>query len=180
MSIGPLAKRYARAVFALADEANQIERVGKDLKEAAGMWSSSSELRELFKNPGFSPEVRKQVLTDLATRSAVGPIVKNTLLYLGDHGRLPALPLISDNFDGMAEDKAGGVRAEVVSATPLTDAYYQSLQRALEQATGKKVSLEKKTDPSLIAGVITRVGDQVFDGSVRNRLSELKDSLRSA
>jgi len=180
MSSGSLAKRYARAVFELADEAKQVERVGKDLQDVSSMWSSSSELQELFKNPGFAADVRKQVLTDLATRAALSPTVRNTLLYLSDRGRLSALPLIAQTYARLAEEKAGGVRAEVISASPLTEAYYQSLQRTLEQATGKKVTIEKKTDPSLIAGVVTRVGDQVFDGSVRNRLNELRDSLRSA
>jgi F-type H+-transporting ATPase subunit delta len=90
------------------------------------------------------------------------------------------LPQLARAFTELAEVAAGGVRAEVTSATPLPDAYYAQLQRALEQTTGKKVSIEKKTDPRLIAGVVTRLGDQVFDGSVRTRLSELKESLRGA
>ena len=180
MSTGAIAKRYARAIFELASEQKQVERVAKDLRDIAEMWKSSTELRELFANPGFSADARKKVLGDLATRAASNPTVKNTLLYLSDRGRLAALPDIADAYDGLAEMEAGGVRAEVISAAPLAEAYYTQLQKALEKTTGRKVSIEKKTDPSLIAGVVTRVGDQVFDGSLKNRLSGVRDALRSA
>ncbi len=180
MSSGAIAKRYARAILELATEGSQVDRVRADLKDAAAMWESSPELREVFANPGFGPSERKAVLSDLTARAGISPIGRNSLLYLADAGRLAALPAISRTFGELAEKQAGTVRAEVTSASPLTEVYYTQLQRVLEQATGKKVTIERKTDPSLIAGVVTRVGDQVFDGSVRTRLADLKDSLKSA
>jgi F-type H+-transporting ATPase subunit delta len=180
MSTGAIAKRYARAILELASEQKQVERVTKELADVAAMWNGSVELRELFSNPGFGVEARKAVLTDLAARAGVLPLVKNSVLYLADRNRLNALPQIAEAFHALAERQAGTVRAEVTSAAPLADAYYSQLQRALEQATGKKVAIEKKTDPALIAGVVTRVGDQVFDGSIRTRLADLKESLKSA
>ena len=180
MSTGGLARRYARALLELASEQKQVERVGKDLSDLAGMWKASAELRELFGNPQFSLAARKGVLSELLTRAAVSPLVKNAALYLTDNNRIAALPEIARAFTEQAERAQGTVRAEVTSAAPLAETYYAQLQKALEQATGKKVTIEKKTDASLIAGVVTRVGDQVFDGSVRTRLSDLKDSLKSA
>jgi len=180
MSTGSLARRYARALLELASEQRQTERVKKDLEELAAMWAASSDLRELFQNPQFSPQARKVTLSEIITRSGVSPLTRNTVLYLADKNRIPALPDVAAAFSALAENAAGTVRAEVTSAAPLTEGYYLQLQRALEQATGKRVVIERKTDPALIAGVVTKVGDKVFDGSVRTRLTELKETLKSA
>ncbi len=179
MRSGALAKRYARAIIELAAEINQVDRVGRDLKDAAGMWESSAGLREVFSNPSFGAQTRKKVLTDLAIRSAMSPTARNSLMYLADRRRLTHLPEIAGAFMTLAEQRSGKVKAEVISAAPLGESYYRQLQTALEQVTGKKVSIEKRTDPSMIGGVVTRVGDQVFDGSVTTQLHNLKDSLAS-
>lgn len=180
MSTGSLARRYARALLELANEQRQVDRVKKELEELSAMWASSGELRELFANPQFSAQARKATLTEIVTRAGVSPLVRNAVLYLSDRGRIQALPEIARGFAEQAELAAGTVRAEVTSAAPLTESYYLQLQRALEQATGKRVAIERKTDASLIAGVVTKVGDKVFDGSVRTRLAELKETLKSA
>jgi F-type H+-transporting ATPase subunit delta len=180
MSTGSLARRYARALLELASEQRQTERVKKDLEELAAMWAASSDLRELFQNPQFSAQARKATLSEIITRSGVSPLTRNTVLYLADKNRILALPDVAAAFSALAENAAGTVRAEVTSAAPLTEGYYLQLQRALEQATGKRVVIERKTDPALIAGVVTKVGDKVFDGSVRTRLTELKETLKSA
>jgi F-type H+-transporting ATPase subunit delta len=175
-----LAKRYARAILELATEQKQVERVTKELSEFAAMWTGSTELRNLFANPKFGAEMKKQALTELTSRAGLSPLTRNSVLYIADRGRISYLPEIADALIGASERASGSLRAEVTSAAPLPDNYYGQLQRALEQATGRKVTIEKKTDASLIAGVVTRVGDQVYDGSVRTRLAELKDSLKSA
>lgn len=180
MSVGALAKRYARAILSLATEQHQIDKVRSDLSDFAVMWSSSPELRELFANPKFGADARKAALSDITARAGISPLAKNSILYLADRGRLPALPEIVRSFGELAEQQAGAVRAQVTSAAPLTEAYYAQLQRVLEQATGKKVTIDRKTDPSLIAGVVTRVGDQLFDGSLRTKLADLKETLKSA
>jgi F-type H+-transporting ATPase subunit delta len=180
MTTSALARRYARAILELASEQKQAERVGKELAEFAAMWSSSDELRKLFESPKINAEARKQVLVELITRAAVSPLVKNSILYMADRRRITALPEVAAAYAHQAERAAGTLRAEVTSAVPLPDTYYAQLQRSLEQATGRKVTIEKKTDKNLIAGVVTRVGDRVLDGSVRARLTELKESLTSS
>jgi F-type H+-transporting ATPase subunit delta len=180
MSSGALPKRYARAILELAVEAGQVEQVGTELNNLANAWRESDDLRGLFTNPEFSPAVRKTVLVELLTRSSVSPLTRNSVLYLADKNRLVALPDIVRAYTELAERRAGTVRAEVTSAAPLSETYYAQLQKALEQVTGQKVSIERKTDPSLIAGVVTRVGDKVLDGSIRARLDDLRESLKSA
>jgi F-type H+-transporting ATPase subunit delta len=180
MSTGALAKRYARAILDLANEQKLVDRVGKELAEVGELWTSSAELRTVFANPAMTLTQRRALLTDIAARTGLSPIAKNSLLYLNDRGRLTALPEVARAYASLAEQRSGAVRAEVTSAAPLPESYYAQLQRALEHTTGKKVTIERKTDPSLIAGVVTRIGDKVFDGSIRTRLADLKESLRPA
>jgi len=180
MSTGTLARRYARALLELATEQRLVERVAKDLAELSAMWSDSPELRELFQNPKFEAAIKKAALTEVITRAGVSPLVRNAVLYLADKNRIAALPHIAAAFTELSERATGAVRAEVTSAAPLPESYYLQLQRTLEQTTGKRVAIERKTDPSLIAGVVTKLGDFVFDGSVRTRLADLKESLKSA
>lgn len=180
MSTDALARRYARALLELATEQNAVETVQRELSELAAMWGESSELRELFHNPKFTNASRKAVLTEILERAGASALTRNATLYLCDRQRVSALPHVARAFAELAEQAAGRVRAEVVSAARLPEGYLAQLQRALEQATGKKVSIDHKLDPAIIAGVVTRVGDQVFDGSVRTRLNEIRESLASA
>lgn len=180
MSIGTLARRYARAILELASEQNQVDQLGKELADFASSWNDSAELRGVFANPEFGLTQRKAILTELLARAQVSPLTRNSVLYLADRNRLAALPDIARAYAELAERSSGTVRAEVTSASPLSEAYYGQLQKALEQVTGHKVTIERKTDPGLIAGVVTKVGDKVFDGSIRTRLSELKESLKDA
>lgn len=180
MSVGPLARRYARAILDLATEAGQVDQLGEELSQFAGMWSESEELRNVFANPEVGLDARKAVLGELIERAGLSPLSRNSVLYLADRNRLFALPDIVRAYTDLAEHASGTVRAEVTSAAPLSDAYYAQLQKTLEQVTGHKVAIERKTDPGLIAGVVTRVGDRVFDGSIRTRLAELKESLKGA
>ncbi len=178
MSLGPLARRYARAILDLASEQGQVDSVGEELQQFAGLWAESSDLRGVFANPEIALSARKAVLTDLCQRAGLSGLSRNSILYLADRNRLFALPDIARAYLELAEHASGTVRAEVTSAAPLSDAYYAQLQKTLEQVTGHKVTIERKTDPSLIAGVVTRVGDRVFDGSIRTRLADLRESLQ--
>jgi F-type H+-transporting ATPase subunit delta len=180
MSLGALARRYARAILDLASEQSQVDQVGTELREFAAAWAANDELRSVFANPDVAPAMRKAVLSELTTAAGLSQLTRNSILYLADKKRLPALPDIARAYLELAERASGTVRAEVTSAAPLSDAYCAQLQKTLEQVTGHKVSIEKKTDPSLIAGVVTKVGDRVFDGSIRTRLADLKESLKGA
>ncbi len=170
-------RRYGKAVLGLAVEQKQVDQVSKSLADLKKAWEDSEELREVFENPSVSAQDRRKVIDALATRMGLSPLVKNTLKLISDRRRTRYLPEIIDAYERLAEERAGRVRAEVITATGMPEAYYAQLQRALEQVTGKKVTLLKRQDPSIIGGVVARVGDKVFDGSIRTRLDELKDEL---
>ncbi|HTB72937.1 MAG TPA: ATP synthase F1 subunit delta, partial [Polyangiaceae bacterium] len=94
--------------------------------------------------------------------------------------RAKALPHVAQALREFADARKGLLRAEVTTAAPLSDAYYARLQAQLEAMTGKKVVVDRRTDPDLIAGVVTRIGDRILDGSLRTRLSSLRDALMPA
>jgi len=177
MSANVLAKRYANALLQLADDAGVVERVSKDVTDIAAAWSASDAMRQVFANPKFSIEVRRSVVRDLATAAGAHKLVLDTMLLLTDRQRIRYLPEIAAAFAQLAEARTGTIRAEVISASELPASYGEEVKKALEAVTGKRVLVVRRTDPSLIGGVVTRVGDRVFDGSIRNRLAELKNEL---
>lgn len=177
MKLSTLGRRYASALLALADQQNALEAIRSSLRDFGAMWQQNRDLRSVFENPSVSSDARRKVLRDIAEQSSMHPLVRDTLLLVSDRRRLQYLPEIVDAFESLAEKRAGHVRAEVVTATELPKEYFDGLQRTLEQATGKRVVLTTRIDPSIIGGVVTRVGDQVYDGSVQYRLNELRDEL---
>jgi F-type H+-transporting ATPase subunit delta len=177
MSTSILGRRYATALFNLAEQAGSIDKVGSDIRDFAASWHSSRELRAAFENPSVGAQTRRQILKDLAAQSGMDPLVRDTLLLVSDRGRLGQVNDIANAYQVQAEQRSGRVRAEVVTAAELPEAYFTELQKTLERVTGKKVTVARRVDPSLLGGVVTRVGDQVFDGSLKHRLEELTHEL---
>ena len=177
MRTSPVARRYARALLELAEEQKQTPKIKRDLDDLAAAWQSSDELRSVFENPGVTVEKRQKVIEGLAMRMGLSPLTKSTMLLMTANGRFQRVAEVAETFGDMADNASGTLVAEVTTAAPMPATFYTRLQAELEKATGQKVTLEKKEDPSLIAGVLTRVGDKVYDGSVRNRLSQLRETI---
>jgi len=170
-------RRYAKALLDLAREQGQIDTVLKDVGSLSDAWKESAELREIVRNPVVPKPALKAAVDAVMVKLGVSSLTRNTVKLLADKGRLPQLEDVLRALEALAEAETGRVRVEVTSAKPLSDAYYSRLAEKLQRATDRQVVLVKKQDPSLIGGVVTRVGDQVFDGSLSNRLSELRETL---
>ena len=170
-------RRYGRALIGLATQQGKLDVLGRNLAEVRASWEGSEELREVFENPSVSSADRSKVIDAIAGRLSLDPLVKNTLKLLSDRRRMRHLLDVIDAYERLAQERAGTVRAEVITATAMPESYYSQLQKTLEDVTGKKVTLQKSEDPSIIGGVVARVGDMVFDGSIKTRLDELKDEL---
>lgn len=177
MQAGSLARRYARALMSLANEQKAADKVGADLRALAGAYKAAPELGEVLANASFKKAQRKAILDALLTRIAAHPVVKTFTYLLLDKERLAVLPDISREVDVMIEERAGKVHAEVTSAVALTPAQLASITTTLEKLSGKKVVVEKKQDPALLGGVVAKVGDVVYDGSLRTQLRALRDQL---
>ena len=179
MKVGIVGRRYATALFQLAVDGHLVERIGLEVDDFAESFKGSPQLQAVFENPVYGAETRRRIIGGLASSSSMHPLVKNLLLLLSDRRRMRFVGEIADGFRELSEARSGKVRAEVTVATDLPESYFLELKKTLEAVTGKQVVIEKKKDPSLIGGVVARIGDQVIDGSIRNRLSGLKLELTS-
>jgi F-type H+-transporting ATPase subunit delta len=172
-----LGRRYAKALLELAREQGEIDPVLRDVSALSAAWKESPALREIVRNPVVPRPALKAAVDAVMEKLGCSKLVRNTVNLLADKGRLAHLEEVLHALAELAEAETGHVRVEVISAKPLSDAYYAQLTEKLKRVTDREVVLVKKQDSSLIGGVVTRVGDQVFDGSLSNRLSELKETL---
>ena len=131
-------------------------------------------------NPLVPEADRLATVQEIADRLGISPLAKNAAGLLARRRRMFALPAIAAELDRLSDEKAGIARATVISAERLSEAYEQRLTQELSSMTGKKVVLDVKQDPELLAGIIVRIGDQVIDGSAKARLAEVASQLLSA
>jgi F-type H+-transporting ATPase subunit delta len=179
MSDGTVAERYARAIFELGVEAGQVVALSEQVRSFADTYASSRELQAVLDNPMVEAEKRGAILRDIASRVGLSGVGLNAIRLLAARSRLASLPEIARRLALLADEKAGVVRAVVTSAGPLPESFYERLMKELESATSRKVAIDRQQDPSLIAGIVTRIGDNTIDGSVKGRLLEIERQLAS-
>lgn len=173
-----ISKRYAKALLSLGKEDGNYADYGRQLADFVGLCQASDELLPVLSNVQFDLEDRRKVLAALIDKMGVTGAVKNFLNLLLDKGRIGLAPDILAVYQDLTDELAGLKRAEVVSAGPLEEAEVARIKDALGQVVKGQVELDLKVDQSLIGGVIARIGDLVFDGSVRTQLLGLKESLK--
>lgn len=177
MSHEAIGSRYAQALFAIGVETGTLAKLADEAESFAQTYSSSDELRWVLDNPLVPEEQRVSLLDELARRLGLSDVVKNTIRLLSQRSRLVVFPAAARALRKLSDEKERVLRATVVSAKPLGEPYANRLQSELQKMTGKKIILTREVDPSLLAGVITRVGDTVIDGSLRTRLNGLRNQL---
>jgi len=180
VSLAAVGERYARALFELADESGQLEAVTREMASLAETYAASHDLRAVLDNPLVAPEQRAAVLRAVAERLGTSPLGLNAVRLLAQRRRLAALPDVARSLVRLADEKMGVVRARVSSATPLSETFCARLVALLEQRTHKRVLLDLTVDPTLLAGVVTRIGDHVIDGTLDGRLKTLERRLLEA
>jgi F-type H+-transporting ATPase subunit delta len=174
---GSVARRYARALFAIGVDKGTFEALGQELEALATLYGESPELRQTLVNPVFKISQKRAILEKILPRVAPSRLLQSFALLLVDRGRIGALPLIARAYQEMTDAQLGRVRATVTSAKPLDVITEADIQRALERRTGKKVLMKTEVDPALIGGVVARVGSLVLDGSLRTRLATIGNRI---
>lgn len=177
MSDSVVAERYARALFELGLESGQLAMLTDQLRTLANTFQESAELKSVFSDPRVTEAQAQKVVDALAQRLALNPLAKNALLVLVQRRRIHALADIVRRLVSLTDERTGVLRASVTSAAPLTDVQATRLSEELERLTGKRIVLERRTDSSLIAGLVTKIGDHVIDGSLRGRFEALERQL---
>jgi F-type H+-transporting ATPase subunit delta len=177
MLSGSLARRYAKAVFQIGVEQGGLDKIGADIRTFANAMKESPELIAALTSPAIQRGDRRKIADGLL--QLIGPVstARNLVYVLLEGRRLASLPMIARELDRMIEAKAGRISAEVVSAKPLEPAQLSDLVAVLEKLSGKKVTVQKREDPELLGGVVAKVGDTIYDGSLRTELRNLRDDL---
>ncbi len=170
----PVARRYAKALYMIGVEENRLEALAREVRSLADVVRASPELAALLSNPVVPQEARHAVMADIITRVGASPTARNFALLLTDRRRGAMLPAVAEALAALSDERAGKLQAHVTSAAALTEPQLAKVRAALEKLTGKTVALTHKVDPSLIGGMVTRIGDKVYDGSLKARLDEIR------
>lgn len=177
MSLRTSATRYAKALLEVAVRESDPAAVERDLASIVAAVSQHDELRRVLISPRTPQAARTNVVRALATRIGAQPPVAKLLVLLAERGRLELLPELLEVYRERLLAHNNVVRATVTSAAPLSAEKMQQLEASLSGLTGKRVQLETSVDPSIIGGVITRIGSTVYDGSVRTQLQKMRQQL---
>lgn len=178
MAEGSLARRYAKAFVEITAKKGAVDLVGADLLALADAVANSHDLQVVLQNPAITAQNRQQVLDEVLRRMGAQPETRILVQALLDRGRITKLHAVALAYRALADELAGRVRADVVSAERLDELRLSRIQKSLEAATGKKVVLSHSEDPALLGGVITRIGSWVYDGSLRTQIRQLRETLQ--
>ena len=172
------AQRYARALFSLARDEDRVDAVGAELGRLVDAMRAAPALRDVLVRPLHPAGERRAALLAVGERLGLSTLVRNFGCFLIDQRRTADVEAIRDAYVQLAEGAAGRVQGEVVTAAALSDAQLERLRGVLSARTGRTVALQVRVDPSLLGGATARVGDLVFDGSLRTQLARLRASLK--
>lgn len=173
-----VARRYAKALFAVAQEDGKFDEYCQVLNAMGELVSQYPQVKDALVNPLYPLDVKAKVMEELIKAMAAPQIMANFFKLLVTKRRAGIIPEIVKKFQGMVDAHENISRGIVVTATEIQDSLMGRIQETLEKITGTKVVLEKKVDPSILGGMIAKVGDMVVDGSIKTQLMGLKDTIK--
>jgi len=178
MSLRSVARRYAGALFDVAKKNNTLDAAERQMGAFSDLLGGHPELRRVLETPAIAASKKRAIVDALLEKgTGIDGEVLRLLRMLADRDRLGLLPEIVSGFGDRLRQERKVLRAEIVTAVPLPETQRASLGAALRRATGSELMLTEKVDPSIIGGVVARVGSLVFDGSVTRQLERMKQQL---
>ncbi|HIE17030.1 MAG TPA: ATP synthase F1 subunit delta [Dehalococcoidia bacterium] len=177
MPVTTSARRYAQAVFELAQESDKLQQWRQDLRKIAEL-VEDTEFIALVENPKLPFEVKTKLVQERL--KGIDQLARNLVCLLVAKGRLKNADQIANEYERLLNDYCGIAVAEVVTAIPLDEVDKEELNRHLEAIAGRKVNITLQVDPAILGGFVARIDDTLIDGSLRNKLSELKKTLVEA
>ena len=177
MILGSISRRYAKALFDIGEEKDNLLELLGEVQSMADAWDESDVLRNTMTNPLVDIADKRAIWSDIVARLGVSQIGKNFFSLLFDKSRFTNLPGIARELSALVDRKENRVRAEIASAVPIADDLVSRLKSALQQRTGNVVVITSREDPSLIGGWVTKVGDLMYDGSLKTQLALMKEAM---
>jgi F-type H+-transporting ATPase subunit delta len=172
--------RYATALFELARDEKSIDAVKADLDKFAAMLADSADLARLVRSPVFSADIQGKALAAVLEKAGITGITANFLKVLTANRRLFAVNDVTRDFRALVAKFKGEATADVTVAEPLSDKNLDALKTALKSVTGKDVALNVKIDPSIIGGLVVKLGSRMVDSSLRTKLNSIKHAMKEA
>lgn len=169
--------QYANALADIALDQGAAEPALKQLADFSAAYAESGELRNFLASPAVDRNAQHSVIEKLVARLGAGKIIRNFLFVVVDHNRTHILPEIAAAFQEVVRERQGIAEAEVSTAIELNAAQKAEFAFTLEQMTGKRVEAKYSLVPELLGGAVVRIGDAVYDGSLRHRLDEMRALL---
>ncbi len=174
-----IAQRYARALFALAEEAKALEAVEKDMASLKQAAATSEDFNRFVKNPLLPRQVKAKAMDAVLAKMKAHDVTRRFMKVLALGQRLPALVPVIAQYDALLTAHRGELVLEVKSAKALSAADEKALAASLGKAYGRKVRLQAEVDASLIGGLLVKAGGTTIDYSIKNKLARLARSLKS-
>lgn len=173
-----IARPYASALFEIAAADGTVAAVEEGLVAIAGLIDESPDFTRFLRSPVINTDDKAAAIGSILARANVHPTVANVVKVVARNGRLFALPAIIKAYRARAAESRGEVSAEVTSAAPLSRDQVATLAASLKGKIGKDVTLEEHVDPSLIGGLVVKVGSQMIDSSLKTKLTAMKIAMK--
>ena len=169
--------QYATALTDIVLEQGAADPTRTQLLDFAAAYAESPELRNFLASPAIPREAKHGVIEKLVARLGASKIIRNFLFVVVDNQRVHLLPEIVESFEQVLRQRQGVAEAQVASAVELNERQKSTLVQTLERLTGKKIQAKYSLEPGLLGGAVVRIGDTIYDGSVKNRLNQLRARL---
>ena len=179
-SVSGVSGRYATALFELARDQNSIDAVKADLDKFDAMLGESADLKRLVRSPVFAADTQLKALSAVLDKAGISGTAANFLKVLTSNRRLFAVADVIRDFRALVARFKGEASAEVTVAEPLSDKNLDALKAALKNVSGKDVTLNVRVDPSIIGGLVVKLGSRMVDSSLRTKLNSIKHAMKEA
>ena len=179
-SVSGVSGRYATALFELARDEKSIDAVKADLDKFDAMLNDSADLKRLVRSPVFAAETQAKAISAVLDKAGISGISANFLKVLTANRRLFAVSDVIRAFNALVAKFRGEASADVTVAEPLSEKNLDALKSALKTISGKDVTLNVKVDPSIIGGLVVKLGSRMVDSSLRTKLNSIKHAMKEA
>jgi F-type H+-transporting ATPase subunit delta len=173
-----VARRYAKALLLIGKEDGNTETYREELGKLVGLLEDQPPLALAVNNPLYNADGRKKLLQTVVQKLGLSEVMASFVMLLFDKRRFGYIAYIDEFYQKLADELKGIARATLVSAAQLSTETVEKIRSTLSAKTGKDILLEVEQDPALIGGIVTRIGDLVWDGSIKTQLHNMRESLK--